>query len=165
MSKLAIVGKLIGICCVPLAFFDLIGHPATVIGSSMEPTLNGLDKRWWRRDVVWLSRLTGSLRLGDIVTFIPPHEPLKRHIKRIAAMPGDLVHEKKGNGGYLFVPPTSYWMVSDNERVGDDSHSYGPVNDGLILSKATAIIWPPNRWRSLSPLDHFHHRPIHRSLE
>jgi hypothetical protein len=56
-------------------------------------------------------------------------------------------------------------MVADNQRVGDDSNNYGPVrgegildssmmipwqvNAGLVQSRATHIIWPPHRWRSL----------------
>jgi hypothetical protein len=33
---MATAGGVIGACCVPVTFFDLIGHPASVVGSSME---------------------------------------------------------------------------------------------------------------------------------
>uniref|UniRef100_A0A1I7VGW9 Peptidase_S24 domain-containing protein n=1 Tax=Loa loa TaxID=7209 RepID=A0A1I7VGW9_LOALO len=86
------LGKSIGILSVPVVFIDVIGYPASITGSSMEPTLHGSDKKWWKRDVVWLSRFgLHKPEIGQIYTFIPPNDPEKRHIKRITAVDGDII--------------------------------------------------------------------------
>ncbi|MFH4973672.1 hypothetical protein AB6A40_000381 [Gnathostoma spinigerum] len=114
----------------------------------MEPTLMGSDSRWWKRDIVWLSRLFGSPLVGRIYTFISPDEYDKRHIKRVTAKEGDFVRQRRT--GRLFEIPRGYcWMESDNPKNAKDSHVYGPVNNGLITARATRIIWPPSRWRKL----------------
>ena len=46
-------------------------------------------------------------------------------IKRVVALPGDVVGEKLG--------PDEYWVVGDNLAVSDDSRSFGPVKRTQIL--------------------------------
>uniref|UniRef100_A0AAF5Q4B2 Mitochondrial inner membrane protease subunit 2 n=1 Tax=Wuchereria bancrofti TaxID=6293 RepID=A0AAF5Q4B2_WUCBA len=140
------LGKSIGILSVPVVFIDVIGYPASIIGSSMEPTLHGSSNKWWKRDIVWLSRFgLHTPEIGQIYTFIPPNDPEKRHIKRITAMDGDIIRPKRGPS-FLEIPTGCYWMESDNPNNYCDSRLYGPVSGGLLTARATHIIWPPKRW-------------------
>uniref|UniRef100_A0A158Q8T4 Calpain catalytic domain-containing protein n=1 Tax=Elaeophora elaphi TaxID=1147741 RepID=A0A158Q8T4_9BILA len=119
-------GKSVGIFSVPVVFIDVIGYPASITGSSMEPTLHGSDNRWWKRDIVWLSRF-GLHRpeIGQIYT--PPNDPYKRHIKRITAVDGDIIRPKRGPS-FLEIPTGCYWMESDNPNNHSDSRLYGPAS-------------------------------------
>ncbi|VIO92638.1 calpain family protein 1, isoform d, putative [Brugia malayi] len=140
------LGKSIGILSVPVVFIDVVGYPASIIGSSMEPTLYGSSNKWWKRDIVWLSRFgLQTPEIGQIYTFIPPNDPETRHIKRITAMDGDIIRPKRGPS-FLEIPTGCYWMESDNPNNYCDSRLYGPVSGGLLTARATHIIWPPKRW-------------------
>ncbi|VDM99500.1 unnamed protein product [Thelazia callipaeda] len=143
------LGKSVGIVCVPIVFIDVVGFPAVVVGSSMEPTLHGSGKNWWEKDVVWLSRFNlWTPKIGEIHTFIPPNDPEKRHIKRVTALDGDVIRLKKGPN--LFeIPAGCCWMESDNPNNHNDSRVYGSVSVGLLTGRATHIIWPPKRWRAI----------------
>ncbi|KAL4003794.1 Peptidase S24-like family protein [Acanthocheilonema viteae] len=147
------LGKSIGILSVAVVFIDLIGYPASITGSSMEPTLHGSNKKWWKRDIVWLSRFgLHTPRIGQVYTFISPNDPDKRHIKRITAVDGDIIRPKSGPS-FLEIPTGCYWMESDNPNSYSDSRLYGPisftVSGGLLTARATHIIWPPKRWRTI----------------
>ncbi|VDK76565.1 unnamed protein product [Litomosoides sigmodontis] len=143
------LGKSVGVLSVAVVFIDVIGYPASVTGSSMEPTLLGSDKKWWKRDIVWLSRFgLDKPQIGQIYTFIPPNDPDKRHIKRITAVDGDLIRPKRGPS-FLEIPTGCYWLESDNPNNYSDSRLYGPVSGGLLTARATHIIWPPKRWRTI----------------
>lgn len=146
---LARIGASVGIVCTPIAIFDIVGYPASVIGTSMEPTLEGGDSRWWKRDVVWLSRWgLHSPQLGEIFTFISPEEPDKQHIKRVTAREGDIIRPRRGPA-LISIPEGCCWMESDNPRNSKDSNFYGPVSRGLLRARATHVIWPPARWQAI----------------
>uniref|UniRef100_A0A7E4ZTP3 Mitochondrial inner membrane protease subunit 2 n=1 Tax=Panagrellus redivivus TaxID=6233 RepID=A0A7E4ZTP3_PANRE len=137
-------GTAAGIICLPLAFIDVVGHPAAVIGPSMEPTLHGNDARWWHNDIVWLSKWYSKPKPGDVFTYISPSDPTARHIKRIARCSGEPVKLK--SGVKIILAKGEYWMLSDNAEVGHDSRTYGPVNVGLFQAKAKFVLWPPSRF-------------------
>ncbi|TKR67696.1 hypothetical protein L596_023807 [Steinernema carpocapsae] len=142
---------------VPVTFYDKIGYPAVVIGSSMEPTLYGNDARWWKRDFVWISRL-GLRKLSkyDIVVFTCPRDPKSVHVKRITATEGKVVRPKIGPS-FLTVPEECIWVQSDNPKNHNDSNTYGPVQRGLLKGRVTRILWPLERSGKLSvnPPSHF----------
>ncbi|VDM28760.1 unnamed protein product [Toxocara canis] len=124
---LARIGASVGIFCTPIVFFDTIGYPASVVGTSMEPTLEGSDSRWWKRDIVWLSRWgLRSPQIGQVFTFVSPVEPDKQHIKRVTACEGDIIRPRKGPA-FLSIPEGCCWMESDNPKNSKDSNIYGPV--------------------------------------
>uniref|UniRef100_A0A915Q477 Calpain catalytic domain-containing protein n=1 Tax=Setaria digitata TaxID=48799 RepID=A0A915Q477_9BILA len=128
MDFLIRLGKSIGIISVPVVFVDVIGYPASITGSSMEPTLHGSSEKWWERDIVWLSRFgLHTPKIGQIYTFIPPNDPDKRHIKRVTAVDGDIIKPKRGPS-YIEVPTGCYWMESDNPNNYYDSRLYGPAS-------------------------------------
>ncbi|KFM78284.1 Mitochondrial inner membrane protease subunit 2, partial [Stegodyphus mimosarum] len=41
-----------------------------------------------------------------------------------------------------------------------DSNFFGPVSVGLIIAKASHIVWPPSRWQKLEPRLPTDRRPI-----
>uniref|UniRef100_A0A914MG86 Mitochondrial inner membrane protease subunit n=1 Tax=Meloidogyne incognita TaxID=6306 RepID=A0A914MG86_MELIC len=114
----------------------------SISGTSMLPTLVP-------GDVVWISKIFPKPVTGDIFVFTAPPDPTKNHIKRIVALEGDTARTKQG--GRVLVPKNHIWVVSDNLKCPTvlDSRAYGPVNCGLIVGKATCLIWPPSRWSIL----------------
>ncbi|KAI6242615.1 Mitochondrial inner membrane protease subunit 2 [Aphelenchoides fujianensis] len=147
MNVVKFVLKSVGVVCVPLAFLEGVGSPGFVDGASMEPTLRGSDRNWWKNDVVWLSRLYTKPREGQVFVFTSPKDPQRVFIKRIVATPGRQVQWKDKTR--LVVPHNHYWVRADNPENAMDSQVFGAVNNGLLLAKATRIIWPPHRWQKL----------------
>ena len=101
----------------------------------MQPALWRGQRRLLRTDPLALNRL----RRGDIVVLRHPwHERLKL-VKRLAAIPGDLVSPEGDRletgaerAGWL-LGSDEYFVVSDNrERGTDDSRRFGPVRRRLI---------------------------------
>lgn len=143
------LGTSVGIISIPVVFVDTIGYPASVVGSSMEPTLHGKEEKWWKRDIVWLSRFgLEKPQIGQVFTFIPPNNPQKRHIKRVIAVDGNIIRPRKSST-FVEVPVGHCWMESDNPTNHCDSSLYGPVSKGLLTARATHIIWPPRRWSAI----------------
>ncbi|KAF7638173.1 Peptidase_S24 domain-containing protein [Meloidogyne graminicola] len=131
-----------GIVCTCTAFFDLIGCPMSISGTSMMPTLVP-------GDLIWVSKISKNPSIGDIVVFTSPSDPTRNHIKRVVALSGDTAKSKQG--GRVLVPNNHVWALSDNLKCPTvlDSRAYGPVNNGLIVGKAKCLIWPLSRWSTL----------------
>ncbi|PIC37081.1 hypothetical protein B9Z55_015843 [Caenorhabditis nigoni] len=137
--------------CAVFTFFDCIGHPAQVIGNSMQPTLEGGDARWWKRDFVWLSKWDlYKCSPGAILTFISPRDKDAVHIKRVTACENQQVRPTTHPEWLTDIPKGHYWMEGDNPQHRHDSNVYGPVSAALVKGRATHIIWPPERWQRLS---------------
>ncbi|CAJ0579818.1 unnamed protein product, partial [Mesorhabditis spiculigera] len=141
---LGLAGKAVLGGCVAFTFCDKIGHPAYVRGNSMLPTLRGDE------DIVWLSAMWEGTKpeKGDIVTFRSPRNRAQIHIKRCAAVENELIRPKKREH-MMIVPEGQYWMESDNPYNSLDSNVYGSVSRGLMIARATCVIWPPSRWQLL----------------
>uniref|UniRef100_A0A1I7YPE8 Mitochondrial inner membrane protease subunit 2 n=1 Tax=Steinernema glaseri TaxID=37863 RepID=A0A1I7YPE8_9BILA len=137
---------------VPLTFTDTVGYPAVVVGSSMQPTLEGSDARWWKRDIIWVNRLgiNNHLVKNEVAVFVCPRDPKSVHVKRIVATEDKLVRPFIGPPS-LIVPPGCCWMQSDNPTNHNDSNAYGPVPKGLFIGRVTRILWPPHRFGKLPP--------------
>lgn len=131
-----------------------------VISGSMEPTLQvGSRVVVDHREV-----LHGTWQRGDIVVFNdPPNWPPGTYIKRIIAVPGDVIQINQGrvilNGKVLsesyikeqpipenFIPwqmgPGEYFMIGDNRNNSEDSRDFGPVRDQDIHGHAIFQLWP-----------------------
>jgi signal peptidase I len=138
---------------------------AVVISGSMKPTLQ-VD---CRLVVDHRDALHGTWKRGDIVVFNdPPHWPAGTYIKRIVAVPGDVIQINNGivaiNGKVLSEPyvareaaggrPASkqfgpwrmeehqYFMMGDNRGNSEDSRVRGPVPDKAIRGRAIFQLWP-----------------------
>jgi len=104
---------------------------------------------------------------GDIIIFRPPNNQKSSHfIKRIIALPGDIVEVKKRavyvNGSKLDepyikelpkyvlarrkIPENNYFVLGDNRNNANDSHNGWTVPRQNIIGKAWLSVWPPARW-------------------
>lgn len=111
---------------------------------------------------------------GDVIVFIYPENPKKDFVKRLAALPGEIVEIKNGTiyindqplieplfsqryyynrgdfakvGHKITVPKDSYFVLGDNSVSSQDSRYWGFVPAKNILGKAILIYWPPRRIR------------------
>jgi signal peptidase I len=137
-----------------------------VVGTSMEPNLhNGqyliIDK---------ISYRLGTPQQGDVVVFEPPYRPGEDYVKRVIALPGQLVEIRNGQvfvdsqplvesftvrpGSYSMEPrrvgPGEYFVLCDNRNSSSDSHTWGMVPRDNIVGKAWICYWPPNLWGVIS---------------
>ncbi|MHB0877430.1 MAG: signal peptidase I [Anaerolineae bacterium] len=131
-----------------------------VDGHSMEPTLH--DGQYLM--VNKLAYRFGEPHRGDIIVFRSPQDGDKALIKRVIAVPGDEVQIADGavfiNGAAISEPYLSpeatmvgswgpltlgegeYLALGDNRNNSNDSRSFGPVTDSMIIGKAWFSIWP-----------------------
>ena len=110
---------------------------AVIPSGSMEPTLQVRE--------VCLVLYTDDAKRGDIITFVPPHDPSTLYVKRLIAVGGDSVAVHDGtvfvNGKALdepyikeppeyeldefYVPEGNYFVLGDNRNNSADSHVIG----------------------------------------
>jgi len=161
-----------------------------VEGTSMEPTLHHnqfliINKMTYARaDGTPLERVVdrnghevagplfvfGEPARGDIVVFRFPAQPDKDFIKRIIAVPGDIVEIRSGkvylngaasNEPYIrlgatydaparAVPTGHYFVLGDNRPNSSDSHVWGFVPADNLIGKAWFAYWPPGDWGPLA---------------
>jgi len=134
-----------------------------VVGSSMKPSLYDGQR-------LLINKVVYSLHepeVGDVVVFEPPHNQRADYIKRIIALPGDIVEVKMGvvyvNGSPLDertyikelpryslpqqkIPENEYFVLGDNRNNSNDSHNGWTVPRQNIVGKAWLSIWPPRQW-------------------
>lgn len=133
-----------------------------VQGQSMEPSLD--DQQYLL--VNKFAYLTQGPQRGDIVIFRNPHNTNEYYIKRIIALPGDVVsiihHHVMINTIPLQEPyaapdeqdapdliswlisPNNYFVLGDNRGHSSDSRQWGLVPRVNILGKVTYRYWPLN---------------------
>ena len=134
-----------------------------VQGTSMEPQL--LDgERIVVNKFVYRFR---PIERGDVVVFWYPRDPSVSFVKRVVALPGDLVEIRGGelvvNGLAVKEPylPTSfrdddshgpteirkgyYFVLGDHRRSSNDSRSWGEVPEKYIYGRAVFRFWPVAR--------------------
>ncbi len=133
---------------------------------SMEPTLYEFDR-------VFINRLTYRFtdpKRGDIVILLDPMGSEDDFVKRVVALPGEIISIKNGetfvnekkiqepyissdhsvdNMGPLRVPADRYFVMGDNRPVSSDSRRFGPISKENILGKVFVVWWPPAHSRVL----------------
>ena len=173
---------------VALALFMFIAVRAVaqnfiVDGGSMEPNLSDgqlviVNKLAYRSyDFSWLPgvdngdwRPFGDPQPGDIVVFRFPQSPDRDFIKRVIAVPGQVVEVLNDavfvDGvrldepyideapGYRFgpvpVPPGQLFVLGDNRNNSYDSHSWGMLDQDLVIGRADVRYWPLSAAGTLS---------------
>ena len=138
-----------------------------VEGSSMEP--NFVDRQMLLVNK-WSFRL-GEPARGDVIVFHAPDQADKDFIKRIIALPGEVVEIREGqvivDGVTLdepwkpivaerqfpsyTVPANSYFVLGDNRPKSNDSRSWNSgvgaaLDRDQIVGKAWISVWPQEMW-------------------
>ena len=137
--------------------FDVDGH-------SMETRLHDQE----RVMVDKASYLFHPPARGDVIVFVAPPQPTLDYVKRIIAIPGDVISVDNGvptvdgvtlkefyldprNVGKsptdnvihnLVVPPGYYFVMGDNRKGSFDSRSWGLLPRKNIIGRAALVYWP-----------------------
>lgn len=135
-------------------------QPVRVEGTSMLPMLEDQDRLFINK----LAYRMGDIHHGDVVVFQYPRDHTKSYIKRVIALPGDVLRIDHGrvyvNGHQLkeayvperfsddrsqpemMLPPNRYFLMGDHRSISSDSRDFGPVERDLIYGKAAFVYWP-----------------------
>ncbi|MDX6242967.1 MAG: signal peptidase [Frankiales bacterium] len=111
--------------------------------------------------------------LHTLVDFVGLAPAGTDYVKRVIGLPGDKVQccDSLGrvmvNGvpldepyvyqddhhtfGPVTVPKGRLWVMGDHRSASDDSRYVGAVPESDVIGRAFVTIWPPSRWRWLSP--------------
>jgi signal peptidase I len=167
---------LIALCIViPFRFF--VAQPFIVSGSSMTPTFNAneylvIDEISYRRH---------KPERGDVIVFRYPLDPSIYFIKRVVAIPGDIVTISQGSvhvidpntGAHLLAETyrspfrnqkdtstttlgsDEYFTLGDNREESSDSRVWGPLQERFILGKPFLRLLPLSRMSFLPGEDNF----------
>ncbi|KAK2882408.1 hypothetical protein FQN49_000391 [Arthroderma sp. PD_2] len=133
-----------------------------VSGASMSPYLNkgynvdNIDSEMVLVDVTYATKL--HLQRGMVVVFPSLRgsnstaEPSKLSVKRIIALPGDIVttrSSKSGEGDQKtqLVPWNHVWVEGDasDPELSFDSNTYGPISMSMIKGQVMCVIRPKSR--------------------
>jgi len=79
---------------------------------------------------------------GDVVVVEHPGRPGYEMVKRLVALPGDLVGERR-------MREDEYWVEGDLVLASTDSRHFGPVTREELRAKVVLIYWPKERRRRL----------------
>jgi signal peptidase I len=124
---------------------------------------------FWKVDKSHRSFAVHPPQSGEVIVFHYPGDTSRDFVKRVVGVPGDRVEIRRGtvyvNGmpldePYITVPGTSdmnqlllkekeYFVLGDNRRGSNDSRSWGPVPEELILGKVWIVYWPLANWTLL----------------
>lgn len=147
---------------VMLLIINFVGRVSVVQGGSMEPGIVTGE----RIVVNLLVYHFGMPKRGDVVVFKSPRDFSKDYIKRVIALPGEVIEIHQGvtsiNGKKLDEPyvtlrdftdiePTRLadgcvWVMGDNRANSEDSRRWGQLPVQLIRGKASVVLWPPDRF-------------------
>jgi signal peptidase I len=114
--------------------------------------------------------------IHDTVSFVGLSPKGTDYVKRVIGLPGDTVKccdplgrvEVNGvalNEPYVYqddhhafaavtVPAGELWLMGDHRSESDDSRYVGAVPESDVIGRAFITIWPPSRWRLLSPVSY-----------
>lgn len=131
-------------------------HIYAIPSASMAPTLEVGDQ------IVVTRYFRGAPQRGDVVVFESLTTPDELMVKRVIAVPGDLVDSRLGRvriSGYTLpeayvlrqgssggvaaqvVPAESYFVMGDNREDSSDSRSWGVVPRARIVGRARLVLW------------------------
>ncbi len=103
-----------------------------VTGTSMDPTLVPGD--------YLVATKARVIRRGALVVLDRPNQPGFELVKRLTAIPGDVIE-----GGVL--GPNEYWVVGEAATRSTDSRTFGPVAREDIKGIVRLRYWPLSRAR------------------
>lgn len=145
----------------PVRYFA--AQPFKVIGSSMEPSLEG-------GDYLVIDKISYKFRepkRGEIVVF--HSSPKDFFVKRVIGLPGETVQIKQGSvyiynnnkkqwiklsENYILantktspemkavLAENEYFVLGDNRNISVDSRSFGIVREGHLVGRVFLRLWP-----------------------
>lgn len=71
-------------------------------------------------------------------------------IKRVIGVEGDIVKTLGYKKSFVKIPKGHCWVEGDNHSHSLDSNHFGPIPLGLVIAKASHIIWPPSQFSKLT---------------
>ena len=107
---------------------------------------------------------------GDVVAFgLGTGDERRVYLKRVIGLPGESIAIERGvvhvNGAVLpepygprldvtdmksvTVPADALFVLGDNRGDSDDSRSFGPIQETAVIGRAAAVLWPPDRVRTI----------------
>lgn len=135
-------------------------QPVRVEGTSMVPQLEDQDRLFINKFTYHFS----DISRGEVIVFRYPRDIEKSYIKRVIAVPGDVLRIDRGqvyvNGSLLtedyvprrfhddrsyeesVIPPHEYFVMGDHRSISSDSRDFGPVDRKLVYGKAAFVFWP-----------------------
>ncbi len=141
-------------------------QPVRVEGTSMLPVLEDQDRLFINKFAYSrMGTLVGeTIHHGDVVVFQYPHDITKSYIKRVIAVPGDVLRIDRGRvyvndqrlkepyvpAKYadertqpeMTIPEGKYFVMGDHRSISSDSRDFGAVSRELIYGRAAFVYWP-----------------------
>ena len=155
----------IGLALVIIVF---LYQPVKVEGTSMAPLLSDQERIFINKFVYRFE----PIQRGDVVVFWYPLDRSKSFIKRIIALPDEVVQIRNGvvyvdgqalvehyvppqyedlsDYGPVRVPRDMYFVMGDHRISSNDSRVFGPVPSRFIYGRAVFVYWPVDHFGSLS---------------
>ncbi|RZF45407.1 hypothetical protein LSTR_LSTR002850 [Laodelphax striatellus] len=149
---------------VGVTIIDVFGYVARVDGISMQPSLNPDSIT----DYVFLNRWAVrfyEVSRGDVVSLFSPKDPDQTLIKRIVGLEGDIINTIGYKKPFVRIPEGHCWVEGDHTGHSLDSNLFGPVSLALITAKASAIVWPPERWQYVESEIPNNRKPVNMKIE
>jgi signal peptidase I len=116
--------------------------------SSMEPVLRAGDH------ILVTPYRHHDPQRGDVIVFRSPVARDQMFVKRVVAVPGDLVESRDGQlliGGHSagassalvsqIVPADCYFVLGDNRANSFDSRNWGVLSRNLVVGRARLVLW------------------------
>jgi signal peptidase I len=96
--------------------------------------------------------VTVSLRVPiELLRSSDPADPDRTLMRRIVGIPGDWVQMRTNPTAKVFLKPGQLWIENDHAGTAcRDSCDFGPVPMGLVLGRASAVIWPPHHGKLIA---------------
>ena len=131
-------------------------HIYAIPSESMAPTLVTGDQ------IVVTRYFRSAPQRGEVIVFASPNVPDELMVKRVIAVPGDLIDSRLGRiriSGYTLpepyvlrigttgsvpaqvIPADSYFVMGDNREDSSDSRSWGVVPRSRVVGRARLVLW------------------------
>lgn len=159
------IGKIVFIALlivIPIRYF--LFQPFLVRGASMEPNFQNNDYLI----VDQISYRFRDPKRGEVVVFQSPILPVRRYIKRIVGLPGEIIEIRDGQvlvfyeqekkvldelaylafnvqtlgEGRTYLNENEFFVLGDNRAASSDSRRWGPLPKENIIGRVFVRLWP-----------------------